>query len=63
MLRSLTLTALCLAATVPQQPNQPPAAEDSLEVRYCRAQLALAEAHLERVAKLNRKVARSVPAR
>ncbi|MGD9719869.1 MAG: hypothetical protein AB7O59_01480 [Pirellulales bacterium] len=39
----------------------PTAANESLEVRYCRAQLQLAEANLERLLRMNRKLARSVP--
>jgi hypothetical protein len=49
----------------PVLPRVAPLSKDeaeSLEVRYCKAQLQLAEANLQRVEKLNRKVARTVPA-
>jgi hypothetical protein len=54
----LLLTLLSLAPLL-QPPDDAPA--PSIEVRYARAQLKLAEANLQRAEQRNRRVARSVP--
>jgi hypothetical protein len=54
----LLMTVVCLAPVL--QPP-PPAPAESIELRYARAHLQLAEANLDRVNQINKRVARSVP--
>jgi hypothetical protein len=59
----LLITVVCLAPLLqppPPAPLPPPPAE-SIELRYARAHVQLAEANLARVEQINKKVARSVP--
>jgi exonuclease VII large subunit len=55
------LIALSLLGQLQQTGATPEANSDSLEIRYARAQLQLAEANLTRVQQSNRRVPRSVP--
>lgn len=58
----LIVAALLVAGQVPAQPApMSAAAEESLELRYARARLELAEANLKRVEQMNRKLDRTVP--
>jgi hypothetical protein len=60
MFNVIALTAVSLMAQVQLPPPKKPATE-SLEVRYARAQLQLAEANLERVNESNKQMERTVP--
>jgi hypothetical protein len=68
MFRLILVAAVCFAIKLPAEPAvpaadaQPNAADESLDVRYCRAQLQLAEANLQRVQRVNRRVPRTIPA-
>jgi hypothetical protein len=53
--------AVCLLGQVTQTPAPNGASFESVEVRYARAQLQLAEANLNRVEQRNKQVERSVP--
>jgi hypothetical protein len=53
----LIATACCLG----QSPPTPAPSDGSVEVRYARAQVQLAEANLRRVEQINKRLARSVP--
>jgi hypothetical protein len=55
------LIVLCCLGQTPQPPAPKDTTPESVEVRYARAQLALAEANLKRVQQSNSKVARAVP--
>lgn len=60
MFNVIVLTAVSLLAQVQLPPPKKPAT-DSLEVRYARAQLQLAEANLKRVNESNKQLERTVP--
>jgi hypothetical protein len=57
--REKPLAAPAGESAVPKVVEKP--ADEPLDVRYCRAQLELAEANLARLDSLNRKIPRSVP--
>lgn len=54
------ITVVCLGQ-LPETPAASSTVSESLEVRYARAQMQLAEANLNRVEQTNKKVAGSVP--
>jgi hypothetical protein len=54
----LLMTIVCLA---PVLQTPPPAPAENIELRYARAHVQLAEANLDRVEQINKRVARSVP--
>jgi hypothetical protein len=55
------IAVVCLLGQITQATAPNHAIPESVEVRYARAQLQLAEANLNRVEQSNKKVARSVP--
>src|SRR5262245_8413113 len=57
----ITVLGWCIFGQVAQVPVQRDSASESVDVRYARAQLQLAEANLSRVQESNKRVARSVP--
>ncbi|MEX2113711.1 MAG: hypothetical protein WD845_11025 [Pirellulales bacterium] len=57
----LVCLVTCFAAGEFATPAPADAAAESVELRYCRAQLQLAEANLARLEQMNQKVARTVP--
>jgi hypothetical protein len=61
MFSVILLTAVSLMGQQVQLPAPSKPATESLEVRYARAQLQLAEANLERVNQSNKQVERTVP--
>src|SRR5580704_17286646 len=61
----LTAIVLFLAGQVPQPSSPAPAgasASETIDVRYARAQLQLAQANVQRVQQINQRLARTVPA-
>lgn len=61
MFSAMLLTAVSLLGQQMQLPAPSKPAEESVEVRYARAQLQLAEANLGRVEQSNKEVERTVP--
>jgi hypothetical protein len=57
----IVITVVCLLGQLTQTPAPSHTNSESLEVRYARAQMQLAEANLNRVEQSNKRVARSVP--
>jgi hypothetical protein len=57
----ILIVVACWLGQLPQAPAPSDHSSDSVEVRYARAQLQLAEANLKRVDQVNRRLARSVP--
>jgi hypothetical protein len=57
----ILIAVVCLVGQITQAPASNPTISESVEVRYARAQLQLAEANLNRVEQSNKRVARSVP--
>jgi hypothetical protein len=57
----LVCVATCWAVGDGEPPAPAEAAKESVELRYCRAQLRLAEANLTRLVRMNEKVPRTVP--
>ncbi len=58
----LLIAALLWTAQAPVPAPREAAAEESLELRYARTRLALAEANLKRIDQMNKKLDRTVPA-
>ena len=57
----ILITVVCWLGQLPQTPAPSDTISESVEVRYARAQMQLAEANLNRVEQSNKRVARSVP--
>ncbi len=55
------ITVVCWLGQLPQAPAPSDTISESVEVRYARAQMRLAEANLNRVKQSNKRVAGSVP--
>ncbi len=58
---AILLTVVCWLGPVPETAAPSDAASESVEVRYARAQLQLAEANLNRIEQSNKRLPRSVP--
>jgi hypothetical protein len=61
MCAAILITVVCWLGQLPQTPTPSDTGSESVEVRYARAQLQLAEANLNRVEQINKRVARAVP--
>ena len=57
----ISVVCWCLLGQLPQTPVPNDTISESVEVRYARAQMQLAEANLNRVEQSNKRVARVVP--
>jgi len=57
----ILMVVACWLGQPPQTPAPSDATSESVDVRYARAQLQLAEANLNRVEQINKRVARAVP--
>jgi hypothetical protein len=57
----ILITVVCLLGQLTQTPAPNETISGSVEVRYARAQMQLAEANLNRVEQSNKRIARSVP--
>ena len=57
----ILITVVCLLGQLTQAPAPSHTISESVEVRYARAQMQLAEANLNRVEQSNKRIARSVP--
>ena len=57
----ILITVVCCLGQLPQTPAPSDTISESVEVRYARAQMQLAEANLNRVEQINKRLARSVP--
>ncbi len=55
------MTVVCLLGQLTQPPTPSHTISESVDVRYARAQMQLAEANLNRVEQSNKRIARSVP--
>jgi hypothetical protein len=61
MYAEILITVACWLGQLPQTPAPSDTIPESVELRYSRAQLQLAEANLNRVEQMNKRLARSVP--
>jgi hypothetical protein len=61
MFYEVWITVACLLGQLPQTPAPSDIKSERVEVRYARAQVQLAEANLNRVEQMNKKLARAVP--